>query len=41
MESWDEWTNLTATLLHRGIPDDIVVKVIGGNFARVFTEVCQ
>jgi membrane dipeptidase len=40
LETWDLWPNLTAALLHRGIPEDTVVKIIGENFLRVFGEVC-
>jgi membrane dipeptidase len=40
METWDSWPNLTATLLHRGLPERVVAKVIGGNFLRVFRDVC-
>ncbi len=40
METWDKWHNLTAALLRRGIPEQTVLKVIGGNFLRVFREVC-
>lgn len=39
-ETWDQWLNLTAAMLRRGIPQDAVVKLIGGNFLRVFREVC-
>lgn len=40
METWDQWHNITAALLRRGIPEATVVKLIGGNFLRVFREVC-
>lgn len=40
MESWDLLPNLTATMLARGIPEETVVKIAGGNFLRVFREVC-
>lgn len=40
METWDKWPNLTAALLRRGIPEATVVKIVGGNFLRVFREVC-
>lgn len=39
-ETWDQWLNLTAAMLHRGIPQETVIKLIGGNFLRVFREVC-
>lgn len=38
--TWDLWPNLTAALLRRGIPEETVVKIVGGNFLRVFGEVC-
>lgn len=40
METWDRWPQLTAALLRRGLPESTVVKVIGGNFLRVFRDVC-
>ncbi|MCC6531162.1 MAG: membrane dipeptidase [Burkholderiales bacterium] len=40
METWDKWPNLTAALLLRGIPEETVVKIVGGNFLRVFRDVC-
>ena len=40
METWDRWPNLTAALLLRGLSEETVLKVIGGNFLRVFREVC-
>lgn len=40
METWDKWHNITAALLRRGIPEATVVKIVGGNFLRVFREVC-
>jgi membrane dipeptidase len=40
LETWDKWPNLTAALLRRGLPEATVVKVVGGNFLRVFREVC-
>jgi membrane dipeptidase len=40
METWDKWPNLTAALLRRGLPEATVVKIVGGNFLRVFREVC-
>lgn len=39
-ESWDKWPNITAALLGRGLSEDLVSKVIGGNFLRVFGEAC-
>lgn len=39
METWDRWPHLTAALLQR-LPERVVAKVIGGNFLRVFREVC-
>ena len=38
--TWDLWPNLTAALLRRGVPEKTVVKIVGGNFLRVFREVC-
>lgn len=40
METWDMWPNLIAALLSRGISEKVVLKIIGGNFLRVFQEVC-
>lgn len=40
IETRDKWPNLTAALLRRGIPESTVVKIVGGNFLRVFREVC-
>jgi membrane dipeptidase len=40
LETWDLWPNLTAALLRRGIAEHTVVRIIGGNFLRIFREVC-
>jgi membrane dipeptidase len=40
METWDHWPNLTATLLRRGLSEHQVCKLIGGNFLRVFRDIC-
>lgn len=40
METWDKWHHLTAAMLCRGIPEADVIKIVGGNFLRVFREVC-
>jgi len=40
LETWDLWPNLTAAMLRRGIPEATVVKIVGGNFLRIFREVC-
>jgi membrane dipeptidase len=40
METWDKWHNITAALLGRGLAESTVVKLVGGNFLRVFREVC-
>lgn len=40
LETWDRWPALTAAMLRRGIPEADVVKIVGGNFLRVFREVC-
>lgn len=40
METWDRWHHLTAALLRRGLSEKVVAKVVGGNFLRVFREVC-
>lgn len=40
METWDKWPHLTAAMLRRGIPEEAVIKIVGGNFLRVFREVC-
>jgi membrane dipeptidase len=39
-ETFDQWPNITAALLGGGISEQVVAKVIGGNFVRVFGEVC-
>ncbi|NYT36275.1 dipeptidase [Allopusillimonas soli] len=38
--TWDQWINLTAAMLRRGISKETVIKLIGGNFLRVFRQVC-
>jgi membrane dipeptidase len=40
METWDQWPNLTVALLRRGVPEKTVIKIIGGNFLRIFREIC-
>jgi len=40
METWDKWPNLTAAMLRRGLPEETVVKIVGGNFLRTFREIC-
>jgi membrane dipeptidase len=40
METWDRWPNLTAALLRRGMGEAQAAKIVGGNFLRVFREVC-
>jgi membrane dipeptidase len=40
METWDKWHNITAAFLRRGLAESTVVKLVGGNFLRVFREVC-
>ena len=40
LETWDLWPNLTAAMLRRGIPEATVAKIIGGNFLRLFRDVC-
>ena len=40
METWDKWHHLTAAMLHRGIPEADVIKIVGGNFLRVFRDAC-
>ena len=39
-ESWDLWPNVTAAMLRRRIPEETVVKILGGNFVRVFGTAC-
>jgi len=36
---YDDWGNLTETMLKRGLTESQIVKVLGGNFLRVFNEV--
>jgi membrane dipeptidase len=38
METWDQWPNLTASLLQRGVSEEVVTKIIGGNYMRVLRE---
>lgn len=40
VETWDNWHQLTAALLRRGLSEATVAKVVGGNFLRVFRDVC-
>ncbi|MEO8849488.1 MAG: membrane dipeptidase, partial [Casimicrobiaceae bacterium] len=40
METWDQWPNLTAAMLRRGIPEETVIAIVGGNFLRVFRDIC-
>ncbi|HEY5365583.1 MAG TPA: membrane dipeptidase, partial [Casimicrobiaceae bacterium] len=40
METWDKWPNLTAAMLRRGLPEETVIAIVGGNFLRVFRDVC-
>lgn len=40
METWDQWPRLTAALLRRGFNETQAAKIVGGNFLRVFREVC-
>ena len=39
IETWDLWPHLTARMLARGLPDDVVVGIIGGNFLRYWARV--
>lgn len=39
-ERFDQWPNITAALLGAGMSEHVVTKIIGGNFVRVFGEVC-
>ncbi|RUR53815.1 dipeptidase [Vreelandella populi] len=41
METWDQWPNLTAAMLRRGMAESTVIKVVGANYLRVFQEVCE
>ncbi|MET4579451.1 dipeptidase [Ottowia thiooxydans] len=41
METWDQWPNLTASLLQRGVSEEVVTKIIGGNYMRVLREFSQ
>lgn len=36
---WEDWPNLTASLLRRGFSKEDTLKVLGGNFLRVFEQV--
>jgi membrane dipeptidase len=39
-EAWDQWPNITAALLRRGLSEAVVEKILGANFLRVFGETC-
>jgi membrane dipeptidase len=39
IETWDLWSHLTARMLARGLPEDVVVGIIGGNFLRYWARV--
>lgn len=39
METWDLWPNLTGHLLQRDYDEDTVIKIIGANFLRFWSEV--
>lgn len=39
-ERFDQWPNITAALLGGGLSEQVVAKVIGENFVRVFGEAC-
>jgi membrane dipeptidase len=39
IETWDLWPSLTAALLARGLSEEVVVGVIGGNFLRYWRRV--
>lgn len=41
METWDLWPKLTAKMLERGLSEDVVAKVIGGNFLRFWRAIRQ
>ncbi len=38
---WTNWPLITVGLLKRGHKEDTIRKVIGGNFIRVFQEICS
>ncbi|MGD9944178.1 MAG: dipeptidase [Burkholderiaceae bacterium] len=40
LETWDQWPNLTAAMLHRGIPESTVVKIVGANYLRAMRDIC-
>jgi membrane dipeptidase len=39
IETWDLWPRLTARLLERGVDEDAVVGIVGGNFLRFWRAV--
>lgn len=38
-ENWQDWLNITRGLVSREYSDDVIEKIVGGNFLRVFEEV--
>lgn len=39
-KTWQEgWPNITRGLISRGYSDDVIEKILGGNFLRIFEEV--
>jgi len=41
METWDRWPDLTARMLARGLSEDVVAGLIGGNFLRYWRAVVE
>lgn len=39
VERWEDFANITDRMVQRGFSDDEIMKVIGGNFRRVFSEI--
>lgn len=40
LDDWTDWPNITRALVDHGFPPDEVRGVVGGNFLRIFREVC-
>jgi microsomal dipeptidase-like Zn-dependent dipeptidase len=36
LRSYRDWSHIPAALLARGVPDEDVAKIMGGNFLRLF-----
>ena len=41
LEDCSKLPNITAELIRRGYSDDDIKKILGGNFMRIFSQVCD